>query len=118
MDGEDKDFGENVSRLVQAGLGAGARLDPLTREKVRQRLKVELRSKPSAAGFPDYSLAVLAGVLAAMALSLGGRIVAPGVRVTTSAPLIMVAVILGLNLAMVPLAAIIIVRRRRHAQHA
>ncbi len=112
---EDQRWEDNASRLIQAGLGGSARPDPLAKERTWERLKRQVHAKPSAAAFPDRTLVFLAGVFALMTVWLIIQVFVSGVTANTSKPFIAIALILTLNLAMVPVASIFIVRRRRHA---
>ena len=64
--------------------------------------------------FPDGALLGLTGVLALMVVWLIVQI-SSGQSIMTSIPLVIMAVILILNLALVPIASMVIVIRRRHA---
>jgi hypothetical protein len=108
---------ENVARLIQAGLGKEARLDPFARERTRQSLLAQFQKEQATGTFSDRRLVTLAGILVFMAVWLGIQTLGAGEPVTESIPLLIVAVVLTLNLALIPVAAIIIIirERRRYA---
>jgi hypothetical protein len=108
---------ENVARLIQAGLGKEACLDPLTRERTRQSLLAQFQKEQATGTFSDRRLVTLAGILVFMAAWLGIQTLGASEPITESIPLLIVAVVLTLNLALVPVAAIIIIirERRRYA---
>jgi hypothetical protein len=111
---ERKDHLEgNVARLVQAGFGEGAQLDPLAKEQTWQQLATALRVRRRAAEFPDRAVALLGIMLLGAAVWLAIRVTGAGTEVSTTVPDIVIALPLALNLIFVPVAGLVILRRRR-----
>jgi hypothetical protein len=108
---------ENISRLIKAGLDKEARIDPLARERAWRCLAAQFQEEQAIATFTDRRLVTLAGILVLMAAWLGIQTLGAGEPVTENIPLFIIAVVLTLNLALVPVAAIIIIirERRRYA---
>ena len=101
---------ENAARLIGAALGPDARPSPATRSRAFAQLLAESR-RLHPATFPDRALALLIGALALMAAWVavqGAGDSEPG------AMLVVVAVVLAVNLVMVPVAGAVIILRRRH----
>ena len=114
MDNREPYLEDNTARLIQAGFSAEARPNTLTREQTWRHLVAQVHAKRTAGAFPDWSLVILAGILALMAAWLASQALRAGVTV---GPLpILVAVVLTLNLVSVPVADIVIlIGRRRYA---
>jgi hypothetical protein len=116
---ESEDFLEsNTDRLIEAGLGGEACLDPELRESLRLRLTDELKIKTAQKSpFPEKALAWLTalGLLAVLAvLAQFSRL---GARMFDDAVWSALALLLLVNIALTPIASIVIVARRRpHGQ--
>jgi len=122
MDKNDKNDKEqwrenNTARLIQAGIGADARLDPRVKERVWLRLVAQTPQQSVPAPFPDFAIGTL-GVL--LVLAAAGALVrylgtsAPSMLPSMLPSLLSVSLFfLVLNFAMIPVASILIVIRRR-----
>jgi len=122
MDKNDKNDKEqwrenNTAQLIQAGIGADARLDPRVKERVWLRLAAQMSTQPAPAPFPDFAIGTL-GVL--LVLAAVGALVrylgtsAPSMLPSMSPSLFFIPLFfLVLNFAMIPVASILIVIRRR-----
>jgi len=122
MDKNDKNDKEqwrenNTAQLIQAGIGADARLDPRVKERVWLRLAAQMSKQPAPAPFPDFAIGTL-GVL--LVLAAVGALVrylgtsAPSMLPSMSPSLFFIPLFfLVLNFAMIPVASILIVIRRR-----
>ena len=102
----------NVARLVQAGLGRAARLDPATRARTWQRLAAELRARRPAAEFPDRVLVLLGLMLVGAGAWLVIRVAYAGGAVFTDVSGMAVVLPLVLNLVFVPVAGLVILNGR------
>ncbi len=105
---------DNIARLIQPALAPEARPDPLTREQTWRRLETLLHAKRTPTAFPDWALVVLAGILALMAAWLANQIFAGDVSMAMSPSFIVIALLLAFNLVCMPIAAVVIVIRRRY----
>ncbi len=115
MDSRKRFLEENAARLIQAGFGAEARPDTLTRQQTWRRLVAQMHANRTAVAFPDWALVFLTGALVLVAAWLAGQTLGAGVPLTVSQPLVVVALLLTSTLVWVPVAAILIVIRRRYA---
>ena len=115
MDNRQRYLEDNTARLIRAGLGAPVRLDPLTRQQTLRRLVARLQAKRAVAAFPDWALVILAAALVLAAAWVAGQTLTAGIAVVVSPPLIIMALLWTSSLAWLPLAAVVIVVRRRHA---
>ena len=116
---ETEDFLEsNTDRLIEAGLGGAAHLDPELKESLCRRLTDELKLKTAQKSpFPEKALGWLTalGLLAVLAIleqfsRLGARMFDDGLWSV-------LALLLLVNIVLTPIASIVIVARRRpHGQ--
>lgn len=104
---------ENTIQLIRAGSGHQAQPEVGLRSEVLHRLRCETRMNRREVEFPNRVLVILTGVLALAALWLVIQ-AASGRSIITSAVLSIMAMVLILNLALVPVASLVIVIRRRH----
>jgi hypothetical protein len=105
---------ENAARLIKAACAAPARPGEQQRERVYRVLLDHLRARSAVVAFSDLAVALLAGVLVALALWLAARVLADGALALDHPSLLVALVWCGLNLATVPAAAGVILRRRKH----
>ena len=126
MDKNDKNDKEqwrenNTAQLIQAGIGADARLDPRVKERVWLRLAAQMSKQPAPAPFPDFAIGTL-GVLLVLAaagalvryLGTSAPSMPPSMPPSMSPSLFFIPLFfLVLNFAMIPVASILIVIRRR-----
>jgi hypothetical protein len=112
MNQEDPMLEENVARLVRAAASAAAHPTPELRQQVFQQLREALRNRTAPVRFPD---GLLVGLGLALSLAGGWSLLSLiGVLPSsTENPLVLlIAVGLLFNLALVPVAGIVIVKRR------
>ena len=108
------DFSEtNTARLIRAGCSPDARPDPAARERVFLRLETEMRAEASLAPFPGKALGLLAAVGCVLAAWALFRIGAMGVHVLEDMTWLALALPLCVNLALTPVASLIIITQRR-----
>ena len=103
----------NVSRLLNAACGEASRLDPSLRERTRRRLTRSLHLSRSAPAFPERAVALLGFALAGTATWLVLRVVGGGLEEALRLPGLLIALPLSANLALVPVAAFVVLQRRR-----
>jgi hypothetical protein len=116
MDNEDRLLEDNIARLIRAGYGPEVRPNARVRERVFARLASQVRSGSAAAEFPASIIGLLFGALGLMAIWLAAPMIGVAARVTSVPSIAIVSAVLLVNLVSVPVAAIIIVIRRRYAQ--
>jgi hypothetical protein len=113
MDDEKPGFEENLSRLMHAGLPPDARPGAETRAEVFRRLVEITRARADSRSFPDHLVVAIAAAIVLVAAWLVGRMAGQGLPAAGLAATAFVLIVV-LNLAMVPLAGVVIVLRRRH----
>jgi hypothetical protein len=119
MTSERDERKDAIARLIHSGLGGDARPDAAFRERTRQRLVAELRSRHPAAEFPEGILVLLGLMTLGAAAWLATQAAGAGLATMTRMPVVLVVVPLILNLAFVPFAGLaVLIRRKRHARSA
>ncbi len=113
MKDEDRYLEENTSRLIRAGFAREVRPGQHASERAFRLLEAQHRRSHAPVAFPVGVLAVLTSVLALVAVLLATHIIGQGVPRATDPTFVVAAVPLALNLICVPLAGIVILRRRR-----
>lgn len=103
---------KNTARLVQASFGRQARPDSAARAETLKLLVGELSEQAGAGEFPGVVLVLLGGMLVLTAIWLAGQILSVGKIATASLPVAVIAFWLALNLALLPVASVIIVLKR------
>jgi hypothetical protein len=103
----------NVGRLLEAACGKEALLDPSLRERTRRNLIRRLHLRHSAPAFPERAVALLGFVLAGAATWLVLRVGGGGLEEAWRLPGLLIALPLSANLALVPVAAFVVLQRRR-----
>jgi hypothetical protein len=113
---EDRDTGQvdsNVARLIQAAYGEETLLDAPLKDRTRRLLFQAQRFRRSAPEFPDRAVAALGVVFASTAIWLVMQVAGAGIEQAWSLPGLLVALPLSANLALVPTAAVVVLRGRR-----
>ncbi len=115
---ESDDFLEsNTVRLIEAGLGGEARLNPELRESVRRRLAEELNVRTAKNPFPERALIWLTGLVLSAALAILAQFSRLGALRFDDGLWSALALLLLLNIVLTPVASIVIIARRRpHGQ--
>ena len=103
---------ENTARLLRAAFDRSARPDPDLRARTFDQMLARVGHTRPAASFPDRVLWLLAGGVVLLGVALGAR--ATGGPVTAS--LLIATLVVGINVLMVPVAAVIVVWNLRHAR--
>jgi hypothetical protein len=103
----------NVARLIQAAMGGGAQLEHDTRKRIWGRLSAEVRCLPALHRFPEWALTLLGGVQVCAAWWFGSRVARGGIREAIGTLDLLLSLPVLFNLALVPIAAMVILQRRR-----
>ncbi len=107
----------NTVRLIEAGLGGEARLNPELRESMRRRLADELNVRTAKSPFPERALIWLMVLGMSAALAILAQLSRLGAPKFDDGLWPALALLLLLNVVLTPVATIvIIVRRRPHGQ--
>ena len=112
MDELDNHLEANFTRLLEAACGEAALLDPTLRERTRERLTRRLHLIHSAPSFPDRAVALLALVLGGTATWLAFQVAGRGIEELWRLPALLIALPLSVNLALVPVAAVVVLQGR------
>jgi len=103
----------NVARLIQVAMGDGAQLERHTRERIWGRLSSEVRSLHASNRFPEGALAFLGGIQVCAAWWFGAQVARGGIREAIASPDLLILLPVLFNLALVPIAAMVVLQRRR-----
>lgn len=114
MNRQEQLLEENIARLIQSASNPGARPGDRIRMQTFQLLVAQMQSQSADIPFPDAIIGLLGGILALAAVWLVGGVIMTGAQWTANPSLLFVALWLLLNLALVPVASIVIVRRRQY----
>ena len=113
MSEEDRHLEHNVGHLIRAACGPSTRPSTEASERTYQLLLNHVRTRSSESDFPDIAVAVLGAVSAIIAIWAVVQVIWNG-RPFRATPLLLITVIWAtLNLALVPVASIVILRRRQ-----
>jgi hypothetical protein len=105
---------ENVARLIRAACGSHVRPTPSARQRALQMLLANTRARSTQADFPDLVVSLLGVAWMVTAVWLGARTVAGDLSLWANPGLLPVAVLLVLNVAVVPAAGIVIWKGRQN----
>jgi hypothetical protein len=103
---------KNLHRLIQAGAGPQVRPDEAQRAGMLQQLRVVVRERQPVSTFPPLVLIALLGVLA----GVGGWMVVQNATDGKELVRVLFGLILSLNGLSIPVASLVIFRRRRNVQ--
>ncbi len=104
----------NITRLLQAGLGDEARLDPTLKKAMHHRLVRELRSEKASSAFPIKILAALSALGGLVALWVLAKVGEIDMNITGSERWLMLALPLLTNILLSPVASLVIIIKRRN----
>ena len=113
MNDEKDHFEGNAARLIQASLGPQSRPSPQAREQTWRLLVEQLRAAHAPVQFPDRVLGLLVGSLVLIAVWLTAQALVAGKLAMDSLPTWIGMFLLAANLALAPVASLVIVIRRR-----
>jgi hypothetical protein len=103
---------ENTARLLRAAFDRSARPDPVLRARTFEQLLARVGPTRPAPSFPDRVLWVLAGGVVLLGVALG----ALATRGAVTASLLIATLVVGINVLMLPVAAVIVVWNLRRAR--
>ena len=115
MNQRERYLEENTARLIRAAFDPNARPSPHASERAFQSLLADVRARSAAVAFPDSAVGVLGATLALAATWLAIQAAAAATSFIANPPLLLMAAWLALNLALVPIASVVILIRRQHA---
>ena len=115
MDGANDHLEFNTANLINVSLGPQMRPDSKSRQEMLQRLKNTASVFQSDTYYPNRVITILAAILVFLAGWFVQRVLGTSGPLSLNLPLILVILLLTLNLIWVPIAGIIIIRRRRYA---
>ena len=105
---------QNTAQLIRAAYGPSARPSADARERAFQLVLNQVRTRPAKDEFPDIAVIILSVVLVFIAAWLGFRVTSTATSFLASPLLLATLGWLVLNLAILPVASIVIVTRRRN----
>lgn len=105
---------QNTARLVRASFGPHARPSRQATERSFRLLLAQVRARTAVVTFPDAAVGIMGATLALAATWLALQAAIAGTPVTTSPSLLALVAWLVANLALVPVASLVILIRRRH----
>ena len=105
---------ENTARLIRAAYDPSARPTPEARQRTLHLLRVHVRAQVPIDDFPDLVVGFLGGMLAVAVLWLIVRVAWGGASFYAKPALLTVGVWAIANLFVVPVAGIVILKRRKY----
>jgi hypothetical protein len=109
----EKALEENAARLIRAAYGPDARPGSQASETAYRLLLAHVRAKRAAPDFPDLALGILGAVFVCTAAWLAARVLLDGTSLLADPSLVVVSTWVILNLAMLPIASIIILQEAK-----
>jgi hypothetical protein len=116
MSDKERRLEQNTARLIQAALDPRARPSSQASRQTFRALLVRMRERPGPVDFPDAAVASLGTILVLVGIWLAIRVVVMDAPVLASPSLLVMAAWLVANLALVPVASIVILIRRQREQ--
>lgn len=113
MNREEHYLEENTACLIQAAYGPDVRPSPKAGEQTFRLLLAYVRARSAAVAFPDAAVGALGAMLALMAVWLTVQTAVTGTPLISNPSLLVIAAWLILNLALVPVASIVILIGRQ-----
>ena len=113
MNERERYLDRNTAHLIRAAFGPHARPSARAAEQALRLLLDQVRERSSEAPFPDAAVGVLGATLVLAATWLTVQVIVSGTSLTVNPALLMMAAWLGANLALVPVASIVILIRRQ-----
>jgi hypothetical protein len=113
MNDRERYLDRNTAHLVRAAFGPRARPSARAAERTLRLLLDRVRKRPAEVPFPDAVVGVLGAMLVLAATWLAAQVAATGTLSRANPALLMLTAWLGANLALVPVASIVILVRRQ-----
>ena len=113
MNDRERYLDRNVAHLIRTAFGPQARPSARAAEQALRLLLDQVRDRSAKAPFPDAVVGVLGATLVLAGVWLTAQVIVNGTLPTFNPSLLMTAAWLGANLALVPVASIVILIRRQ-----
>ena len=113
MNDSERYLDRNTAHLVRAAFGPHARPSARATEQTLRLLLDRVRKQPAEVPFPDAVMGFLGATLVLAATWLAAQVAVIGTLSSGNPALLMLAAWLGANLALVPVASIVILIRRQ-----
>ena len=113
MNDRERYLERNTAHLVRAAFGPRARPSARAVERTLRLLLDRVRKRPAEVPFPDAVVGVLGATLVLAATWFTAQVTVTGTLPSANPSLLMMAAWLGANLALVPVASIVILIRRQ-----
>ena len=114
MNENERYLDRNTAHLVRAAFGPHARPSARAAEQALRLLLDQVRERSAKAPFPDAAVGVLGATLVLAAICLTAQVIVNGTSLTVNPSLLGLAAWLSANLALLPVASIVILIRRQH----
>ena len=103
---------KNTARLVWAAFGPDARPSEQAAERLFLAVRALVRARAAVVAFPDAAVGILGAMLVLVAIWLSIQLVITGTYALGVPPLLVMAAWLAANLALLPVASVVILLRR------
>jgi hypothetical protein len=113
MNDRERYLERNTAHLVQAAFGPQARPSARAAEQALRLLLDQVQGRSTEIAFPDAAVGILGATLVLAATWLTAQVIVSGPSLTANPSLLTLAAWLGANLALVPVASIVILIRRQ-----
>jgi hypothetical protein len=113
MNERERYLDRNVAHLIRTAFGPQARPSARAAEQALRLLLDQVQGRSTEIAFPDAAVGILGATLVLAATWLTAQVIVSGPSLTANPSLLMMAAWLGANLALVPVASIVILIRRQ-----
>jgi hypothetical protein len=113
MNERERYLDRNTAHLIRMAFGPHARPSARAAEQALRLLLDQVRERAAEAAFPDAVVGILGATLVLAATWLTAQVIVTGTSLTASPSLLVLAAWLAANLALVPVASIVILIRRQ-----
>jgi hypothetical protein len=110
------DVERNIERLVEAAFNRDARLAASSRDATYRLLLADLRSRRGVEAFPERLLVLLTVIVVLLTAWLVARLGLGDFTASASPVLPLAAALVVINVAVVPVAALVVVIGRKHVE--
>ena len=113
MNDRERYLDRNTAHLIRTAFVPQARPSTRAAEQALRLLLDQVRERSAKAPFPDAAVGILGAALVLAATWLTAQVIITGTSLTATPSLLVLAAWLGANLALVPVASIVILIRRQ-----
>jgi hypothetical protein len=113
MNERERYLDRNTAHLIRAALGSQARPSARAAEQALRLLLDQVRERSAKAPFPDAAVGILGATLVLAATWFTVQVIVSSPSLTANPSLLMMAAWLAANLALLPVASIVILIRRQ-----